>query len=260
MFRRTAQLLVLVVGAGVGAAWAQGTFGHLAYGAGWQTTFLIVNEDQTTEADVSLSFYSNSGTPLAAPVNGATAISAYSFSILPGGSASVLLPDVGGSTVNEGWASLAVSNTPTVSGQAIFRQNAVGSNPVQEAAVPFTTSAPVCLVPYGSAGPTHYILVPFDNTTGVHVTALAMANTTSSEMTVPFEFDDPTGTAIVTGTFTLGAMNHTSFVSTSQYPATQGKTGVLRITLTANIGDLSVLALLADSAAGTLTTLIPITQ
>ncbi len=260
MVRRTAQLLVLLAAAGVGAAWAQGTFGHLAYGGGWQTTFLIVNEDQTTEADVSLSFYSNSGTPLAAPVNGATAIAVYSFSILPGGSASVLLPDVGGSTVNEGWASLAVSNTPTVSGQAIFRQNLGGGNPVLEAAVPFTTFAPVCLVPYGSAGPTHYILVPFDNTTGVHVTALALANTTSSGMTVPVEFDDPTGTSIVSGTLTLGAMNHTSFVTTTQYPATQGKTGVLRITLTANIGDLSVLALLADSTAGTLTTLIPITQ
>lgn len=260
MFRRTARLFVLLAAAGVSGAWAQGTFGHLAYGGGWQTTFLVVNEDQTTEANVSLSFYSNSGTPLAAPVNGATPISVYSFSLEPNGSAEIVLPDVGGTTTNQGWASLAVSNTPTVTGQAIFRENLGGNNPVLEAAVPFTSPAPACLIPFGTAGPTHYILVPFDNTTGVHVTALALANTTSSSMSIPIEFDDPTGAAIVSGTLSLGPMNHTSFVSTSQYPATQGKTGVIRITLTANIGDLSVLALLADQASGTLTTLIPVTQ
>jgi len=260
MFRRMAWLFALLVAVGTASAWAQGTFGHLAYGDGWQTTFLVVNEDQGTEANVSLSFYSDSGTPLAVPVNGGALISVYSFSIPPSGSASIVVPDVGGTTANQGWASLAVSNTPTVSGQAIFRGNPGGISQVLEAAVPFTTPAPACLVPYGSAGPTHYILVPFDNTTGVHVTALALANTTSSALTVPFEFDDPTGAMITSGTINLGAMNHTSFVSTTQYPATQGKTGVLRITLTTNIGDLSVLALLANSVTGTLTTLIPITQ
>lgn len=262
MLRRTAQLLVLLLAVGVAGAWAQGTFGHLAYGGGWQTTFLLVNEDQANEANASLSFYSDTGMALAPPVNGGAGASVYSFSIPPSGLASIVLPDVGGATANTGWASLSVTTDTAVSGQAIFRQNLGGSNPVLEAAVPFTTGAPLCLVPFGSAVSTHYILVPFDNTTGVHVTALAFANTTAAAMSVPIEFDDPTGAAIVTGTLNLGAMNHTSFVSTASYPATAGKTGVLRITLpsSASLGDLSVLALLADSASGTLTTLIPITQ
>lgn len=262
MFRRTAGLFALLLAVGVTGASAQGTFGHLAYGDGWQTTFLLVNQDPSNAASASLSFYSNAGTPLAPPVNGGAAISLYSFSIPPSGSASVVLPDVGGTTAQQGWASLSVNNEVVVSGQAIFRQSLGASHPVLEAAVPFTNGAPPCLVPFGSVIGTHYILVPFDNTTGVHVTALAFANTTSSTMAVPIEFDDQTGTAIVTDTLNLGAMNHTSFVSTTNYPATAGTTGVLRVTVpsSANLGDLAVLALLADSVSGTLTTLIPITQ
>ncbi len=263
MRRRTFQLLILALVAGVAVASAQGTFGHLAYGAGWQTTFLIVNQDQTTAASVNLNFYADSGVALAAPVNGGAASSSYSVSIPPSGSASVVLPDVGGATTYEGWASLQVTNNVAVSGQAIFRQT-LGSNPVLEAAVPFTGGQPVCIVSLWNVEPTHYILVPFDNTTGVHVTALAFANTTSAAISAPIEFEDPTGTAIVTGTLTLAAMNHTAFVSTDndRYPATAGKSGVLRITLPsgANAGDLTVLALLADAKSGTLTTLLPITQ
>jgi hypothetical protein len=262
MLRSTTRLLTLLLAAGLAVASAQGTFGHIAYGAGWQTTFLVVNQDQTTEANVSLSFYSDSGVALAAPANSGTASSTYSFSIPPSGSASIVLADVGGATTYEGWANLQVTNGVSVSGQAIFRENLGGSHPILEAAVPFTGGPPACAVSFWSVEPTHYILVPFDNTTGVHVTALAFANTTSAAISAPIEFDDPTGAPIVTGTLNLAALNHTSFVSTTNYPATAGKSGVLRITLpsSANPGDLSVLALLADSAAGTLTTLIPITQ
>jgi hypothetical protein len=67
---------------------------------------------------------------------------------------------------------------------------------------------------------------------------------------------------MATDTLNLPALNHTAFISTDKYSATNGKSGVLRITLPggANPGDLSVLALLADSVTGTLTTLMPIAQ
>ena len=262
VLRGIVRFFAILLAMGLSNASAQGTFGHLAYGGGWQTTFIVVNQDPATEASVSLSFYSNIGTALAPPVNGGPATSVYSFSVPPNGSTSIVLPDAGGSTSTEGWASLNVSNSPAVSGQAIFRQNAGGSRPVLEAAVPFTSGAPLCLVPFGNVAPTHSILVPFDNTNGLHVTALAFANTTSASMSVPIEFDDPAGAAIATGMLNLGALFHSSFVSTAKYPATSGKSGVLRITLPAgaNVGDLSVLALLADSSSGTLTTLMPIMQ
>jgi hypothetical protein len=264
MFRRAFRVITLALAAALAVASAQGTFGHIAYGDGWQTTFLIVNQDTTTTAEVNLYFYSDSGAALALPVNGGPAASPYSVSIPPGGSASIILPDVGGTTANEGWASLQVTNNVAVSGQAIFRQDLGGSNPTLEAAVPFTGGQPVCILSLWNVEPTHYILVPFDNTTGVHVTALAFANTTSAAISAPIEFDDQTGTAIVTDTLTLAAMNHTAFVTADadRYPATAGKSGVLRITLPsgANAGDLAVLALLANSVSGTLTTLLPVTQ
>ena len=225
ILRGIVRFFAILLAIGLTNASAQGTFGHLAYGGGWQTTFLVVNQDQTTEANVTLTFYSDIGTALAPPVNGGTATSTYSFSIPPNGSTSIVLPDAGGSASTEGWASLNVNNSPAVSGQAIFRQSAGGSRPILEAAVPFTSGAPLCLVPFGNVAPMHTILVPFDNTTGVHVTALAFANTTSTAMSVPIEFDDPAGAAIATGTLNFGALNHSSFVSTAKYPGDQRQVG-----------------------------------
>lgn len=261
MLRRTFRLFALVSVSGLALVSAQGTIGHIAYGAGWQTTFIVVNEDKTVEANGSLLLYSDSGSPLAAPVNSGPTSSSFSFSVPPGGSVSIVLPDVGGATTFEGWASL-VTNGGSVSGQAIFRENLGGSHPILEAAVPFTGVPSPCIISTWGLEPTHTILVPFDNTTGVHVTALAFANTTSAALSVPIEFDDALGTALVTGTLKLAARNHMAFVSTANYPATTGKSGVLRITLpgAANPGDLTVLGLLADSESGTLTTLIPITE
>lgn len=259
---RSFRVLGVALIAGLGLASAQGSFGHIAYGGGWQTTFLLINANTTTTATVNLYFYSDSGANLPLPVNGGSAVSPYSTSIPPGGSVSVAIPNNGSASPSEGWASLQVTNSVAVSGQAIFRQDLGGSNPILEAAVPLTAGTSACIFSFWQVEPTHYVLVPFDNTTNVHLTALAFANTTSASISAPIEFDDPTGAAIVTDTLSLSAMNHTSYVSTSKYPETAGKTGVIRITLPsgAGPGDLAVLGLLANPVTGTLTTLIPSTQ
>jgi hypothetical protein len=260
MLSKVIRLSMLALVAGFGAASAQGTFGHIAYGDGWQTTFTVVNQDQSTIATANLYFYSDTGATLSPTATGCTG-SPCSFSVAPSGSTTVVLPDVGTTTFS-GWASLQVTNGVSVSGQAVFRQNLGGAHPILEAAVPLTGGAPVCIISIWNEEPTHYILVPFDNTTGSHTTALAFANTTAASMAVPIEFDNQAGTAIVTDTLTLPAMNHTAYLSTTNYPATAGQVGVLRITLpaSANIGDLTALALLANSVSGTLTTVLPITQ
>lgn len=263
MFRRIFRILAAALVAGLAAASAQGTFGHIAYGGGWQTTFILVNQNTTTAAAASLNFYSDSGANLPLTVNGTgAAVSPYSVNIPAGGSASVVVADTGNPSPNEGWASLQVTNNVAVSGQAIFRQNLGSPNPILEAAVPLTGGTSVCIFSFWEVESTHYILVPFDNTTNVHLTAFAFANTTSSSISAPIEFQDQTGASIATDTLNLPAMNHTAYVSTSKYPATAGKKGVLRITLAsgANQGDLAVLALLANPVTGTLTTLIPIIQ
>ena len=262
MLRRSVRVLAVALVGGLAVASAQGTFGHIAYGGGWQTTFVLVNENTTTAANVSLHFYSDSGANLPLSVNGDSAVSPYSGSIDPGGSVSLVVSDPGSPAANEGWASLQVTNSVAVSGQAIFRQNLGSPHPILEATVPLTGGPPVCIFSFWNVEPTHYILVPFDNTTNLHLTAFAFANTTSASISAPIEFDDQTGAVIVSDKLKLGAMNHSAFVSTTNYPATVGKTGVLRITLPsgASAGDLVVLGLLANPTTGTLTTVLPITQ
>lgn len=262
MILRTFWGVTVVLVAGLGIASAQGTFGHIAYGGGWQTTFVLVNESTTTAAAANLIFYSDTGANLPLQVNGGSAVSPYSVSIPPGGSVSLVVADTGNPSPSDGWASLQVSNGVALSGQAIFRQALGSPHPTIEAAVPITGGAPVCIFSFWEVEPTHYVLVPFDNTTNVHLTGFAFANTTSSSISAPIEFEDQTGASIATDTLNLPAMNHTSYVSTSNYPATAGKAGILRITLPsgAGPGDLAVLALLVNPVTGTLTTVLPILQ
>jgi len=258
--RRCGQVLAVALIAGLGVASAQGTFGHIAFGGGWQTTFILVNEDTTTAASASLAFYSDSGANLPLPVNGGPAVSPYTADIPPGGSVSVVVGDSGSPNASQGWASLHVTNSVAVNGQAIFRQDLGGGHPVVEAAVPLTGGTPVCILSFWDVEPTHYVLVPFDNDT--HLTGIALANTTSSSISAPIVFQDQTGKSIASDTLNLSAMNHTAYLLTGKYPATAGKTGVIRITLPsgANPGDLVVLALLANPNTGTLTTVLPILQ
>jgi len=262
MFWRNCQVLAIALIAGLGVASAQGTFGHIAYGGGWQTTFVLVNEDTTTAASISLAFYSDSGANLPLPVNGGSAVSPYTTNIPAGGSISVVVGDNGSPNASQGWASLHVTNSVAVNGQAIFRQDLGSGHPVLESAVPLTGGTPVCIFSFWDVEPNHYVLVPFDNTTNTHLTAIALANTTSSTISAPIVFQDQSGNSIASDTLNLSAMNHTAYVSTSKYPATAGKTGVIRISLPsgANPGDLVVLALLANPNTGTLTTLLPILQ
>lgn len=262
MLRRSCQVLAVALIAGLGAASAQGTFAQIAYGAGWQTTFVLVNADTTTAASVSLAFYSDSGANLPLPVNGGAAVSPYNVNIPPSGSISVVIKDNGSPTASQGWASLHVTNSVAVSGQAIFRQDLGSPHPVTEAAVPLTGGTPTCIFSFWDVEPTHYLLIPFDNTTNTHVTAIAVANTTASAISAPIAFQDQVGTTIASDTLNLAAMNHTAYVSTDKYPSTAGKTGIIRITLPsgANPGDLAALALLANPNTGTLTTLVPIVQ
>jgi hypothetical protein len=43
MLRRAIRFSILALAVGLAVASAQGSFGHIAYGDGWQTTFILVN-------------------------------------------------------------------------------------------------------------------------------------------------------------------------------------------------------------------------
>jgi hypothetical protein len=139
-----------------------GLMAHLAAGAGWQTTFVLVNTG-TTPANATLSFYGDSGGPLALP---GTILQATPLqtggpvqqiqNMPPGGSLWLQSAVPANGPLLTGSAQLVA--TGNVGGYAIFRYNPNG----QEAVVPIE-----------SRNASSYV-IPFDNTGGT-VTGLALS-------------------------------------------------------------------------------------
>jgi hypothetical protein len=134
---------------------------HLASGAGWQTTFALVNTGATA-ASATLKFFADSGSALSLPLSvletGATSnTSLITQTIAPG--ASVWIQSAASGALLTGSAQLTTNGS--VSGYAIFRYNPNG----QEAVVPLESR---------NAGS---YLIAFDNTngtaTGVAINAMS---------------------------------------------------------------------------------------
>lgn len=234
-------------------AFGQGNFGQIAFGGCWQTTFTLINLNTQNAASVTLSFFGDNGLPLNAPIQGVGNMTSYTFAIPANGAQNVVLA---GSDPNftQGWATMSSAGGLSVRGQGTFRCQAQGK-PAFEAVVPLDSPGSTgCIIPFPpSSDPV--VLVPFDNTAG-YVTSLALANTTTGALAVPIEFDDQAGASLAAGTLNLTAMQHTAFVSTTNYPALQGKKGILRIH--ASAATLTILGLLSNPS-GAFTSILPVT-
>ena len=245
-------LSILCAGAAFGQ---QGTFGQIAYGGSWQTTFTLMNLSASGVATVTLSFYGDNGSPLSAPVQGFGVTTAYTFAIPAGGAQNVVLASSDPATT-QGWASMSTTGG-TVRGQGSFRFVVPnGNGAISEAVVPLTLpGSALCILPFPPTNPV--ISVPFDNTFGQYVTSLAFANTTTSAQSYVMEFDDQSGNPLVADTLALTPRQHKAFVSKDAYQALAGKKGVLRVH--ADPASLTVLGLLSNST-NAITTIIPVTQ
>jgi hypothetical protein len=257
LIRRLLLLSIVCAGGAFGQS-GQGTFAQIAYGGSWQTTFTLINLDSVDIASVTLNFFMDgtSPGPLTVPVQGFGNTSAYTFTIPPSGSTSVVLSSTAFNTT-QGWASMTV-NAGNVQGQGSF-QFRLPTGVLSEAVVPLSTSgSAVCIIPFPpSSNPV--ILLPFDNTTGqnFYFTSIAIANISSGTLMVPIEFDDQSNNKLVTDTLTLAANQHMAFLTTQSYPALAGKKGILRIS--ESTSSVTVLGLLSN-ATSAITTIIPITQ
>ncbi len=243
-----------------GLAFAQGNFAHFAYGAGYETTFTFINLSTTDAANVNLYFYNSDGTSLQADVQGVGPVGPYNFTIPAGGSSTVALAgDPSAVASTEGWAQLVVvGGYPAVRGQGSFRRH-IGSLPDFEAVVPLTGANPQCII-YFDENP--QVLVPFDNTTGQYLTALAFANSGAATQTLQLDYYDESYQKIVSKTLTMNAFAHVAFVTyspasstTGSDPILTGKKGVLRITPSSP--DFAVLGLLFNTT-GPFTAILPI--
>lgn len=243
-----------------GSVFGQGTFGQIAFGGCYVTTFTLVNMSpgppSGSTAQVSLSFYMDNGTPLSAPIQGVGSMTSYAFAIPAGGAQNVVLTTTNTTTV-EGWASLSRTgpNFVEVRGQAVYRC-AIAGRPTYEAVVPLSTGPTECIIAFPpTAAPV--ILMPYDNTAGLHTTSVAIANITNAAISVAIEFDDQNDVKVASDTLNLGALAHTAFDSTANYKATVGTQGVLRIS--ASTSSVTPVGFLFNPS-GAFTTIIPITQ
>jgi hypothetical protein len=116
------RVFALSIVCAVGMFGQQGSFGQIAYGGSWQTTFTLMNLSSTSPVTLTLSFFGDDGSPLNAPVQGFGATAAYTFTIAPGGSQNVVLSGSPNGTT-QGWASLSMTSASggPVRGQGSFR-------------------------------------------------------------------------------------------------------------------------------------------
>jgi len=231
----------------VGVGGGGGTMPHFAAGAGWQTTFTLVNTGAAT-ATITLSFTDDTGTAVALPLDfpqtsTATTESSVTSDIPAGGSLIVELQDTGGAVSTSGSALL--STTGNVGGFAIFRYNPTG----QEAVSPMQT-----------ANASSYVLA-FDDT-GAIGTGLAIANLAPKATSVGVTIRNDAGAEVGIGSIYLPAMGHTSFMltdpSSGGWAVTKGIRGTVEF-LTPSGGRIAPLGLRAATIPGGFTiTSIPV--
>jgi hypothetical protein len=227
-----------------------GSMPHIAAEENWTTTFTLVNKSGASQ-QARLSFFGDATDPtgngaltlpLVFPQQSATsgAFLAASLDNTLNGNASLILNTAGPQTPPVLVGSAQLAATGAVDGFAIFRL----IPGAQEAVVPMETrSAP------------SYLLA-FDNTGGV-VLGVAVENISTQSANINLIIRDDTGAIISSGTpLALAGSGHTSFVLSSQYPATAGKRGTIEFDTPAG-GHISVLGIRTTplGSSNTLTTI-----
>ncbi|MBZ5636772.1 MAG: hypothetical protein LAO55_26910 [Acidobacteriia bacterium] len=201
------------------------TISHIADGARFRTTFILLNTGSTA-ANFTLDFWSDAGGPLTLDLGPDGVIASLSDVIPPHGARFIR---TAGSTpgLNKGWAQLTAP--PAVDGNSIFGLQTPGQGD-SEAAVP--------LSPAGGTD----LFLPFDDTPGF-VTGVAFADPGQQAATVAGSFLDDSGTAIVDAhTVAVPAHGHNADVMPNFFPATQGKLGTAHFSAGTNIFGLGIRA------------------
>ncbi|MEQ1946230.1 MAG: hypothetical protein ABL995_03525 [Bryobacteraceae bacterium] len=219
---------------------AGGSISHVTYNGGFTSVFYMMNTGSAS-ASFTLNFYNETtgaplSVPLRLPATGVTqTTSTFTQTLAPGAVIAIetvaqdAQPGISGSAV--------LTTTGNVSGFEIFRWTTFG----QEASVPVETRSP------GS-----YVLI-FDNTGGL-TTGVAVSSNTAANVSVIIR--DDAGTQIGSGTISLAAHGHTSFLLPDKYAFAANRRGMIEFVVPQG-GNIAVVGLRAKSD-GTLTTIPPL--
>jgi hypothetical protein len=181
---------------------------QVADGGGWATTIVLTNTTAPTQTAV-LKFNKQvaNGTTAAwtPPFKETVTLSNISR---PAG-ATLFLHTTGTAAVRtNGWGELNAA--AGVEGYAIFTSHAPG-NPAQDATAPAGASS-------------SRVLVPFDNTSHL-ITAAALVNPNAAAETVSVNIRTSDG-AVSTSSVNMPAAGQRTFLTTTQFPETAGKSGL----------------------------------
>ncbi len=219
-----------------------GSMAQIASAGGWDTTLTLVNLGSSS-ADLELDFFGSDGNSSQLPFTfpqqaGQNATTAASLDQTLNANATLVVDTTGPvtQTAVTGWSQLLTSGS--IDGFATFKN---------------TVSNQQAVVPLEARDASSYLLA-FDNT-GVVATGLAITNLATSPASVGVIIRGDTGAQIGTGTISLAAGGHNSFMltdSTYGFPITANKRGTVEFD-TPQGGRISVLGLRANGSA--LTTL-----
>ncbi len=201
------------------------TISHIANGAGWRTTAILINTGTQAES-FELKFWDDSGNPLVLDL-GADGMTADFIDTIQPGVARFLRTAGTGVNLIPGWAEL--TSPLDIDGNSIFGLQTPGQGD-SEAAVPLSSS-----------GGTE-LFVPFDYSTG-YSTGIAFANPGLQFATVSATILDDIGQNVpASNNISVPARGHYSDVVASKYPGVVGKRGVAHFSSTASISGLGIRA------------------
>jgi hypothetical protein len=206
-----------------------GSIAHIATGAGWQTTFVLVNKGLTA-AEATLKFFATgTGAPLSIPLSfpqaggGASATANTITRGLAAGASLIVQSAAPASDPAATIGSAQLTATGNIGGFVIFRYNPNG----QEAVVPLENRV--------ASG----YLIAFDNTSGT-ATGIAVNSIAAQTIDVPVIIRDDAGNQMATDTLTLAANAHTAFtLGVDKYTITAGRRGTIEF-VSGQIGALGI--------------------
>lgn len=201
-----------------GAAKGRGSFAHIAGGAGWQTTLVLVNMG-SGPAQADLAFFGDSGSALSLPLEfpQSTGTQAAAFTLqrtsvhrtIEAG-AMLVVRSTGPDAIT---GSAQLSTDGNVGGFAILRYDPNG----QEAVVPLEDrEAKGYILAYDNTGGT---------TTGVAISTAAANGAAAGAVRIQVVIRDESGEQVGTGAVDLAANGHTSFLLAEQFPQSFDRRG-----------------------------------
>lgn len=211
---------------------------QLANGEGWRTMVTLVNLENVP-ATATVWFVSDFGDPLSLPIVGLGTYPGVSFTIPVNGSGT--FETAGGTgAVTQGWA--FIESNQRVGAMAIFRwSHPVFGGPIYEAVVPAAS-------PFDKRQ-----VLPFDHTAGYR-TGVAIANFSTSAITILATLRNEQGQVFGSASLTLGPARHGAWFFQEVFPSSIGRRGTVEFTT----GSTGMVPLgLRISASGIPTTLFP---